>query len=338
MIECAVDSREWLEFLAGRADAGVFHQPAWPLLLAECYGFRPFAIALSEQDGDRLVAGLPVLEITQLRKTRWVSQPFTDASPPLASESDAPRLLAEAGEAVRDAGARQLEIRGAFPGIPPGAAPTALSHVVALAEDQELVLAEVSRHVRKNLRASERAGLIVRRAERESDLAETFYALQLETRRRLGVPIQPRRWYRLLWRRFLEPGHGFLLLAYDRDRPVAGGVFLTWEQTITAKYSASTEAAWSLRPNNCVFWEAMRWGCANGYRTFDFGRTDIDAEGLRRFKLSWGAVEHPLHYTIIGETTRRADGSHLQFMSAVIRRSPPIVTRALGEILYRYAA
>jgi lipid II:glycine glycyltransferase (peptidoglycan interpeptide bridge formation enzyme) len=198
----------------------------------------------------------------------------------------------------------------------------------------------LSRHVRKNLRAGERAGLVVRRGEAARDLTETFFRLQLETRRRLGVPIQPRRWYRLLWRHIVEPGLGFVLLAHRGATPVAGGVFLASNGTLTAKYSASLATAWNVRPNNAVFWEAIRWGCLNGYRTFDFGRTDFAAEGLRRFKRSWGAVEQPLTETFFGSLPGEAQlpAPVAALAHGALRRAPLMANRALGELFYRYAA
>jgi CelD/BcsL family acetyltransferase involved in cellulose biosynthesis len=337
LIELAIDSPEWGGYVDAHSDSRVFHRPSWTLLLAECYGFRPFALAMRSDGSAAFVGGVPVLAVSRLRQTRWVSQPFTDASPPLVEFGYGPPFAAELEDAVRGAGVR-LEVRGSFPSLDDLGPAAAVTHTVELADDPDLVLAGVSRHVRKNLRAGERAGLVIRRAESEQDLADTFYRLQLETRRRLGVPIQPRRWYRLLWRRMLEPGFGFLLLAYHGRTAVAGAVFLTWKGTLTAKYSASSAASWSLRPNNGLFWEAMRWGCLHGYHAFDFGRTDSAADGLRRFKRSWGAVEHPLRYTVLGgpASDRQLPGAAL--VRGVVRHSPLVVTRALGELFYRLAA
>lgn len=338
MIQLAIESPEWGGYVEAHSDSRVFHHPSWTLLLAECYGFRPFALAMRAEGSAALAGGVPVLEVRRIRQTRWVSQPFTDESPPLLEPGYGQAFAAELDNAVRGAGVRRLEVRGSFPGLDDRRPAPAVTHRVELGDDPDLVLAGVSRHVRKNLRAGERAGLVVRRAESERDLVDTFYRLQLDTRRRLGVPIQPRRWYRLLWRRILEPGLGFLLLAYHGGTAVAGGVFLTWNGTLTAKYSASSAASWNLRPNNGVFWEAMRWGCLNRYGAFDFGRTDSAAEGLRRFKLSWGAVEQPLRYTVFGSpaSDRRLPAAGL--VHSAVRHSPLIVTRALGEVLYRFAA
>ncbi len=80
-------------------------------------------------------------------------------------------------------------------------------------------------------------------------------------------------------------------------------------------------------------------GCDNGYRYFDFGRTEIDNQHLRDFKLGWGAKEESLIYTTISDRKPKTSYGHSRkILSAVIRRSPLFVCRALGEMLYKHYA
>ena len=59
----------------------------------------------------------------------------------------------------------------------------------------------------------------------------------------------------------------------------------------------------------------------------------------RAFKAGWGAREIPLVYTRIGgQAARLGRGRASAALGHVIRRSPTAVCRALGEVLYRYAA
>ncbi len=86
----------------------------------------------------------------------------------------------------------------------------------------------------------------------------------------------------------------------DGGRPVAAAVFLRGRDHLTYKYGASDRAALAMRPNNLLFPEVIRWACEAGCRELDFGRTDLDNDGLREFKRGWGADESPLHYTYAG--------------------------------------
>src|SRR5207253_11199806 len=93
--------------------------------------------------------------------------------------------------------------------------------------------------VQRNIKRSEREGVTVRVASRERDVTETFYALHVRTRRRLGVPVQRRRFFALLWRRLIEPGHGYALVAEHDGRPAAAAVFLAAGRTTVYKFGAS---------------------------------------------------------------------------------------------------
>jgi CelD/BcsL family acetyltransferase involved in cellulose biosynthesis len=152
--------------------------------------------------------------------------------------------------------------------------------------------------------------------------------------------VQSRRYFSLIWQRLVERGLGFLLIARAAGQPVAAAVFLTLNGTIVMKYSASDAAAWKMRPNNAVFWEAITWACENGYSTWDFGRTDAVDEGLRAFKRRWGAEEVPLTYGILGRARRSGSAAARaeRLAGPLIRHAPPIVCRELGRAFYRYAA
>jgi CelD/BcsL family acetyltransferase involved in cellulose biosynthesis len=338
VIELGLDDRRWLDFLASRAEALPFHHPHWAELIAQCYGFRSFALAVA--DGrERIVAGLPVIEVSRrLGKPSWISLPFTDVCPPLVNDEDAGRLAATFELARSDAGVDRLEVRGPFPGAPGTETTAAVTHLLPLERDADVLARRFRPSVRRNVRSGERRGVVVRRGESRSDLVEVFYRLQLHTRRRLGLPVQPRRFFSLLWEQMLDRELGFLLLAYVRQVPVAGAVFLAWNGTITFKYGASDSTFWRFRPNDVIFAEAIRWACINGYRTFDLGRTSIGSEGLRRFKLGWGAVEEPLVYTAFGEVRRAAPEWSNVLLAAAIRRSPVWLARGIGELFYKYAA
>lgn len=330
----------WGAFVAARPEALPFHDPAWASLLAECYGFRAFAIAL-EDDG-RLVSGMPVLETRGLAGgRRWVSLPFTDVSPPLAASPAAlARLPAALEEARERAGVRRIDVHAPLEGEGVESWPAAVLHTLALRPDTEEVFAAFHRsQIQRYVHKATRGPLVLRRAECEADVAEAFYRLHLETRRRQGAPVQPRRFFRLLWKRILEPGLGFATLAYAGGTPAAGAVFLAGNETVTYKYGASDHRLLGLRPNHLVFWDAIRWSCENGYRRFDFGRTDFENHGLREFKSRWGALEEPLRYsTVAGAAPTLAQGRTVRALGSVIRRSPTWVCRGLGEALYKYAA
>jgi CelD/BcsL family acetyltransferase involved in cellulose biosynthesis len=343
LVRTDVTDSAWAELVATDREALPFHHPAWAETLAECYRFSVFVLGLADAEG-RFSAGLPIVETgLPIYGRRWISLPFTDVCPPLvAGRCIHARLEAEIDAARRASGVRSVEVRAAPASDRALVVPQGFRHTLRLDPDPHEVYRRFKpKQVRSAIRSAERSGVTVFRAEREDELTQTFYALQTATRRRLGVPVQPRRYFALLWRRIIEPGLGFVLVARARTKPIAGAVFLTWNGNVVYKYSASDADAWSLRPNNAVLWHAIRWACENGYSRFDFGRTDAANEGLRAFKRGWGADEVPLSYALIGQASvvrPRGAGHAAALARAVIRRSPPLLCRAIGHALYRYAA
>jgi CelD/BcsL family acetyltransferase involved in cellulose biosynthesis len=335
------DSR-WSDFVARHPDATAFHHPDWTQVVADCYGFHAFALAATDAAG-AIRAGLPVVEVRHFHGgPKWVSLPFTDYCPPLVScRQDEEQLASALQRASRAAGARRVEIRAPLAGSS-ATGPTVLRHVLALGRSPADVYAGFHRtQVQQRIRRAERQGLTVRRATRPQDLVDTFYQLHLRTRRRLGVPVQPRRFFRLLWENTISTGLGSVLIVEVAARPIAAAVFLAWNGTVIYKFSASDASTLSLRPNHLLLWHAIRTACEQGYRWFDFGRTDVGHEGLRSFKRSWGAAEDSLVYgTLDGrpDATHATEGMAARMMGPVIRHGPLLLCRVAGETLYRYTA
>ncbi len=331
----------WGDFVAGQPLATPFHHPDWGTLIANCYGFRAFAVATSDATG-QIRAGLPVIEVRHLLgEPKWVSLPFTDYCPPLVpAPQEETDLVAALQRASKAAGIRRVEVRAPLKGVS-SARRAAFRHVIALDRDPAAVYAGFRPSVRRHIRQAGPRGVTIRGGERREDLVEIFYRLHLRTRRRLGVPIQPRRFFRMLWESVIRTGLGSVLIAEASARPVAAEVFLHWNGTTISKFSASDESVWSLRANNLITWHLIKTACEHGSRWFDFGRTDAGNEGLCAYKRSWGALEEPLVYGTLGagpETAPANDGKAGQLLASAIRHSPPVVCRAAGEALYRYAA
>ena len=335
LVRLPIDSPEWAAFVSAHDRALPFHHPAWAATIARTYGFPAFVLARMEEGGTPR-AGMPLMEVRRpFGPRRWVSLPFTDICPPLV-EPGGEAELAQAVEAARvEAGIESVEVAGPLAGCP-GDGLDRVVHVLALDPDHDAVERGFSGAVRRNIRAAQGHGLSVRIGDDERDLVDAFYRLQVLTRRRLGLPPQPRRFFVNLWHDVLAPGLGRVLVVEHRGAPAAAAVFLNWNGTVVYKYGASDPATWQLRPNNLLFATAIEQACAAGDRVFHFGRSDRDDTGLRRFKAGWGAVEEPLETAVLGR--RLSHGDPPVVLRAVIRRSPSFVARGIGAALYRYAA
>jgi lipid II:glycine glycyltransferase (peptidoglycan interpeptide bridge formation enzyme) len=78
------------------------------------------------------------------------------------------------------------------------------------------------------------------------------------------------------------------------NRPVAAGVYFHHGNQAIFKFGASDKAFQHLRPNNLVMWEAIKRYAADGFKSLHLGRTSQANEGLRRYKLGFGAHEETI--------------------------------------------
>jgi CelD/BcsL family acetyltransferase involved in cellulose biosynthesis len=329
------DSR-WSRFAEARPEATVFHRLEWSTLLAEAYGYEAFAVIATE--GGQTIAGAPFLRIGGRRRASWSSLPFTDSCSPLGDPHGVERLVGSIKSLAADDGVSTVELRCAA-GSGEGEAKTiGVNHILRLEAGADAIARLASPAHARNVRRARGEGVEVSMGTDPADI-ETFYELHVRTRRRQGVPVQPIRFFRMLHQRIIARGHGFVVVARLLKRPLAAAVFLTSGATLVYKFGASDEREWSHRPNDILFQTVIADACRRGFVSLDFGRSELEDVGLRRFKSSWGAVESDLRYTVIGghrdRLVVRLGGA---LLAPLIRYSSPAVCRALGEAFYRYAA
>jgi len=329
---------QW-EDLRIRAGGGtIFEHPRWLQLLHDQYGYEMSAWCLADDTG-RMSAGMPVALISsRLTGRRLVSLPFSDTCTPLIAP-EARVGLDEFATAIGEQSRRlglDLQVRADLRGAASAhVGASFVQHRLPLDPDLDLVRRRAKSQIRRGVAKARREGVIV---ERRTDRAglERFYRLHVKTRRHQGVPTQPRRFI-LRFGGLFEAGLGFVLIARHGGRDAAAAVFLTAGGTLTYKYGASDRRLLSVRPNNLLFMDAIQWGCQNGQRVLDFGRTDLANEGLRAFKAGWGAKESPLRYTLFAPHAPVPGSSRVdKALRPVIQRAPAVVGRWIGEALYRH--
>jgi CelD/BcsL family acetyltransferase involved in cellulose biosynthesis len=342
LVELDSDDDRWLKFTSRTPGATIVHQPPWLRTLSESYGFQPRVLVQFDADGE-IAAGLPFVSTKRLlRGPVLTSLPFTDSCAPLARDGWALRSLTAALERWLSATeASGIEIRGGLTGSNQlRSTLVGFRHVLSLSGDDRDLQRRMTPSAMRHVRGARRAGVKIRFSNSAADLP-IFYRLHLVTRRRLGVPIQPRRFLTSLWRHVVEPGFGFLAVAEaENGEPIAATVVLAENGVLLYKYSASDPQRLELKPNHLIVATVAEWGREHGYSVFDFGRTELQHEGLRRFKRSWGAEEIPLEYTYW--PPRAGAASPIRRLQPPLRvlisHSPPLVCRAIGEVFYRYAA
>ena len=336
-----LEAAGWDARLSACPAPGFFHGAAWARVLHDSYGFSPAYFTLG--DTNRPAALLPLMEVNSwLTGRRGVSLPFTDECEPLCPDVDSFRRLFRAVlEHAKARAWKYLECRGGRAWL--GDAPASTSfhgHRLDLGGGEEALWARVDGAVRRAVRKAEQSGLTVTFSQ-DLDAVRTFYGLFCRTRKRHGMPAQPFRFFENIHRHVLAQNQGWVVLARHGPVPAAGAVFFHSGKTAVFKFGASDETLQHLRANNLVMWQAIRWHAQRGFALLDFGRTSLDNEGLRRFKLSWGAQERRIDYF-------RHDCRKAEFVTArddstgwhnrVFRFLPVPLSRLIGVAFYRHVA
>ena len=304
------------------------------------YNYRPFCLVLENEAGE-IKAGLPIVAGNSfITGKRLISLPFSDYCSPLYSDHSYIAPLNEAiHEYFRKSGSKSLEIRFPLPGNPSGLShPEYFIHRKKLSSNPEDLFDTFEKKFRQYPRKAEREGLSSK-VSQSWESVEQFYELHLRVRRKLGVPIQPKRFFNNLWKEIIQNHLGKVILVSFDDKPVSGAVVMSANEKAMIKYSATNPEFLRTRAHYFTFWKCIEWACNAGNKVLDFGRTDIEDKGLRFFKMGWNPEEEELAYTIIpenksGKTTSQAE----KLMKTVIKFSPKFVCRLSGELFYKFAA
>ena len=331
----------WDEFVAVHSRHSFFHGTAWAATLQGTYGFKPVYFTATSANGGTSI--LPLMEVDSwVTGRRGIALPYTDECEPLVADSVSIRDLIEAAMAFgRMRGWKSVEWRGGRELFPE--APASLSfygHKVALDLDKERMFARLESSVRRAIRKAEKSGVSVTISQ-TMEAVKVFYSLQCKTRRKHGLPPQPFVFFRNIFDHILSNNRGMIAIPSNQERPVAASVYLKMGTRAVYKFGASDEAFQHLRGPNLVMWEAINWLVDHGALTLHLGRTSLTNEGLRKFKLGWGADEETIEYVkydlrkhaFVTET----DGTK-GWYNRVFQTLPSGISRLTGTMLYRHCA
>jgi serine/alanine adding enzyme len=175
-----------------------------------------------------------------------------------------------------------------------------LNLIVDLMIPEPQILARMSKHRRKGIRAAEKADLDLVHVSTTAELS-SLYQLLADAHRRLLIPFQGRPLFEAVFREFVSRGSGLMLMAKARERLLAGRVLLLHGGIAYDWYAGSTPQAKRLHADEWLTWKAMVAAKNLGAVQFDFGGAGKPDEdyGPREFKRRFGGGE-----TNIGRYTR----------------------------------
>lgn len=335
-----IDDPDWDRRMLEAGNDCFFHSRPWAQVLCDTYRFRPMYL---EPGGTSPCGGLlPLMETHGPFGGRSGSSlPFSDLSPVQGAPDVRRELVHEAVRMGKTLGWKELDLRCGHLDEPGSTASTTFyTHSVKLGPDASSMFNLMQSPTRRAVRKAEACGITVAFGTSWKDL-RSFYRLHCRTRRRHGLPPQSQSFFRSIHERIVQPGRGFVASAIAGGNAVAAAVFFIHGSTAVFKFGASDEKHLGSRPNDAILWESMRHLSERGILALHLGRTNTHHDGLRRFKLGFGATETNYSYyridlekDIFLKEIDRTTGWHTR----VFRNMPIWFNRVCGSVLYRYGA
>ena len=292
------DPAAWDALVAESETATVFHTSAWARLwIAEWPGARWEAIVLPDEDGYAGALGLIIHDGPLGR--RVLAMPYGTYSGPIVRRghrdpSSVRRLLLEGyAQLVRHAWVMLSELtwyeghRDELPGDL--TAMEGSTHVRPLGPDFDALFRLLPLNIRSRVQQAESHGLAVRPVT-DARGVRAYHALAVRTVRRLGGLPKPLSLYQRIFRSLVPLGLARYDLVEQQGQPIAGSLHFTYRGRAINWLTVSDDRKRDLRPNHLIIARLMRDLCETGYHEYNLGGSPPDAEGLVRFKESWGGT------------------------------------------------
>ncbi len=330
----------WHELASGPGGS-LFTSPPWITAVSDTYGFTPSARVRVDDSGSP-DAGVAWIDVNDLRGQRRVALPFCDRADPIVE--DLTSWQAVAADALGDEVPLNLRCLDTSPAVEDPRLSTigeAAWHATPLTRSLDELHAAFRPQTRRNIATAERAGVeVILSAEAEA--VREYHRLHVELRKRkYRLLAQPREFLDRIWKAFSPADAIRTALAMVDGRPVAGALYLVWQDTAYYKFGASQVEFLPLRPNDAIHWQVIRWAHGRGLRMLDWGLSDLDQPGLGRYKRGWASVEGRIRTLNAGGPPlgRRTDVEETLAAITDLLTDPSVpqaVTARAGAALYRF--
>lgn len=306
----------------------------------DTYGYKPYYFEFTK-DNDTL-ALIPFMLIDSwLTGKRLVSLPFSDYCQPLISNDLNPEeLFNKIFQFVSDPKVKYFEIRSTKNRYPfeTDKFRTDQRHILKLGRTETDLLKSFSDNTKRNIKKAVKEGVVLSIQNNDNGM-NIFYDMNVETRKKHGLPPQPKRFFQMLNKNIIQNGMGEILIAESNGEPISSCIYLKFGKKLVYKFGASYSKYFELRGNHFVMWEAIKRYLAEGFEEFDFGRTEIGHDGLRRFKLGWNTEESSIFTTRFDFRTNEflnASISTQGFHNRIFEKSPELILKIIGNVLYKH--
>jgi serine/alanine adding enzyme len=165
-----------------------------------------------------------------------------------------------------------------------------LNFLIDLNYPVEGILQNIGARTRKHIRQALRKGNVIVEEVRQVSQLAPWHALVSQSYHAARVPLADRSLFEAAFDILQPAGMIKFWLARIDEVCVAASAELLFKDVIYGWYSGVDRAYVAEMPGEVLMWHILRWGCENGYHTYDFGGAGKPGEayGVRDFKAKFG--------------------------------------------------
>ena len=308
-----INTEQWQDLIGKFPRASFFHTLEWLKVLK--VGFTHVAVRLyailDEHERDKIIGLLPV-EFARKGPFRLAGSPlpglFTPYQGPLLFEApdtilkEVSRLAAEVSKAHYFAVSLPPDGYSELPG---GEGPANWEPKKTLLLDltlgKEQLWKNFKAETRNQVRQAEKRGVEIYEPTALDEWLEDYYAMHeaVYSRQKAKPPAKPT-FYQALWDQLYEKGELKVILARQKGKAIAGGIFPIHRDTIYFLDGASLRGYQKFRANNLIQWHIISSAASEGLRLYDMVGANIPS--IAHFKRGFGGaeVEHPYFHVTRG--------------------------------------
>lgn len=291
------DTGRWIDYVAERPAATLFHDHRWLEAVEEAYGYR--GRHLVAERGGRITGVLPLTLVdAPLFGRSLISSAFGVGGGIVADDAETVAALGAAALALgRRHRVNYVELRG---GPAPGEGFVARTGVYeAFEKEMPADPDKIRDWLPKNRRAEVKKALRIDDVNEDSfrldQTVDDFYGVYSAALRNLGTPAMPKKFLRLLKEKF---GDDADIAIVERNGEPAAGLFSFWRPgRVMPYYIGGGDVGRNMRAYDYLYYSLMRRAVARGVLLFDFGRSKTGSTHSAT-KAHWGFEARPVVYHV----------------------------------------
>ncbi len=330
------DEKAWDQYILNSNTSTFYHQVGWKNVIERTYGHRSYYLIAEENDNIRGILPLTLVK-SRIFGNKLVSVPFAPYGGTCAdNEIIKGELIEESKRLAVQLDTGYLELRTNlskdtfYEGLTNKA--NYLSSYLELNRDPNVILMEkLKRNKRKNIYKSQQMQLSYKWTSETDD----FYELFVSNMKKLGSPAHSQEFFNNIISEFPESSK--VLLVTKDNKVIYSAFYLFFKDTMVNSWSSTLQAYRQYYPTDFGIWNAIEYGCKNGYTHYDFGRSQKGSTNFE-FKRRWGCESRELNYQYYLNKKKTAPNitssdPKRKMFAKYWSKTPFFVVKTLGQLI-----